>query len=102
MALRTLSPPTINVTMHASMPRARAYPSTAYLALSSLQQPMLVSPGSAMRWSSRVRLKSPGTENTSPITISTRRRTKWRPRVEPAEMMAEGGWKESWIMVALF
>lgn len=53
-------------------------------ALSSLQQPMKLRPGSAMRWSRRVRLKSPGTPKISRTPICTRRRARWRPIVPGA------------------
>ncbi|WVZ16125.1 hypothetical protein V8G54_009107 [Vigna mungo] len=52
---------------------------------------MLVSLGSAMRWSRRVRLKSPGTEKTSVTPTWTRRRARWRPRVASVEVMAVAG-----------
>jgi len=58
-----------------------AYPSAAYPALSSLQQPTTRRPGSAIRWSRSVRLKSPGTANTSLTPTCTRRRARCRPSV---------------------
>ncbi|XXG39732.1 hypothetical protein AAC387_Pa01g0613 [Persea americana] len=38
-----------------------------------------------MRWSRRVRLKSPGTVKTSVTPISTSRRATWPPTVESGE-----------------
>lgn len=81
MALMTLNPPTVNVTAHAPTPCARAYPSAAYPAFNSLQQPTIVSSGSATRWSRRMRLKSPGTVNTSRTPISSSLRAMYRPNV---------------------
>lgn len=84
MALMTLKPPTVNVTAHAPTPCARAYPSAAYPAFNSLQQPTIVSSGSAIRWSRRMRLKSPGTANTSRTPISSSLRAMYRPNVHSA------------------
>lgn len=96
MAFKTLRPPTENVTTHAPTPRALAYPSAAYPALSSLQHPTLVSLGSSIKWSRRVRLKSPGTVKRSVIPIWTSRRAKWPPRVASHEVTGAVG-TESWM-----
>ncbi|KAJ0878730.1 hypothetical protein HanRHA438_Chr10g0443101 [Helianthus annuus] len=47
-----------------------------------------------MRWSSKVRLKSPGTEKTSETPIWTRRRARWRPSVASPELKGTG---EDWM-----
>ena len=56
-----------------------------------LQQPILLSPSSAIKWSRRVRLKSPGMEKTSLTPICTKRRAKWLPRVASDEAMSMVG-----------